>query len=126
MLNQADAPFPDPFSGLVGLKACVDVAGKARGLPNDWHSAQLEGPLKALFPNVRVENDGIAAMQAERRWGALQNAGHAEHMFASTNLDALCGCGNVGDLEGLVAGNAIPRRFASQGYADSASLLIAS
>jgi glucokinase len=148
--------------GLVELAApniCGGIAGEARGLPNDWQSALLEAPLKALFPNVRVENDGIAALEAERRWGALQNngkplancayvtwstgigtglcvdghvlrgkngnAGHAGHMFVSTNLDALCGCGNVGDLEALVAGNAIPRRFAAQGYPDSATLLIA-
>ena len=148
--------------GMVELAApniCGGLAGKARGLPNDWQSAQLEAPLHAIFPNVRVENDGIGALEAERRWGALQNdgiplancayvtwstgigtglcvdghvlrgkngnAGHAGHMFVSSNTDALCGCGNVGDLEGLVAGNAIPRRFAAQGYTDSASLLIA-
>ena len=149
-------------NGMVELAApniCGGIAGEARGLPNDWQSALLEAPLKALFPNVRVENDGIAALEAERRWGALQNngkpladcayvtwstgigtglcvdghvlrgkngnAGHAGHMFVSTNVDALCGCGNVGDLEALVAGNAIPRRFAAQGYFDSATLLIA-
>ena len=151
--------------GMVELAApniCGGLAGKARGLPNDWHSALLEAPLRAHFShisNVRVENDGIGALEAERRWGALQNdgvplancayvtwstgigtglcvdghvlrgkngnAGHAGHMFVSSNSDALCGCGNVGDLEGLVAGNAIPRRFAAQGYADAASLLIA-
>ena len=152
-------------NGLVELAApniCGGIAGKARGLPNDWQSALLEAPLKAHFPNVRqirVENDGIAALQAERRWGALQhngvplancayvtwstgigtglcvdghvlrgkngNAGHAGHMFVSSNADALCGCGNVGDLEALVAGNAIPRRFVAHGYSDFASLLIA-
>jgi glucokinase len=148
--------------GMVELAApniCGGIAGKARGLPNDWQSALLEAPLKALFPNVRVENDGIGALEAERRWGALQtngiplancayvtwstgigtglcvdghvlrgkngNAGHAGHMFVSTNNDALCGCGNVGDLEGLVAGNAIPRRFENQGFSDAATLLIA-
>jgi len=144
--------------GLVELAApniCGGLAGKARGLPNDWTSAVLEAPLRAAFAQVRIENDGIAALEAERRWGALQglnhcayvtwstgigmglcvdghvlrgkngNAGHAGHMFVSDNDDALCGCGNVGDLEGLVAGNAIARRFGSQGYADSATLLIA-
>lgn len=148
--------------GLVELAApniCGGLAGKARGLPNDWHSAQLEAPLRAVFPSVRVENDGIGALEAERRWGALQNAGvplancayvtwstgigtglcvdghvlrgkngnagHAGHMFVSSNTDALCGCGNIGDLEALVAGNAIPRRFASLGWPDSASLFIA-
>lgn len=119
-------------AGLIELAApniCGALAGPARGLPNQWSSALLEAPLRERFAGLstrlEIANDGIGALQAERRWGALQNAGHAGHMFVSTNLDALCGCGNVGDLEALVAGNAIPRRFAAQGYPDSATLLIA-
>ena len=49
-------------------------------------------------------------------------------MFVSDGpdyLDALCGCGNFGDLEGLVAGNAIARRFAGAGYPDAAAVLAA-
>ncbi len=144
--------------GLIELAApniCGGIAGKARGLPNDWPTAYLEAPLRAAFANVRVENDGVGALEAERRWGALQgmdhcayvtwstgigmgvcvdghilrgkngNAGHAGHSFVSDNTDALCGCGNVGDVEGLIAGNAMARRFASQGYADAAALLAA-
>jgi len=140
---------------LAGPNICGGLAGKARGLPNDWVTALLEAPLKATFPNVRVENDGVGALEAERRWGALQgvtncayvtwstgigmglcvdgnilrgkngNAGHAGHTFVSSNRDALCGCGNVGDVEGLVAGNAIPRRFGAQGFADAATLFVA-
>jgi glucokinase len=148
--------------GLVELAApniCGGIAGPARGLPNDWQSAVLEAPLRQAFPHVRVENDAIAALAAERRWGALQrdgramahcayvtwstgigvglcvdghvlrgkngNAGHAGHQFVSDNNDALCGCGNIGDVEGLVAGNAIARRFAPSGYADAAALFAA-
>jgi len=144
--------------GLIELAApniCGGLAGKARGLPNDWHTALLEAPLRQAFGNVRVENDGIGALEAERRWGALQgvdncayvtwstgigvglcvdghilrgkngNAGHAGHTFVSDNTDALCGCGNMGDVEGLVAGNAIGRRFATHGYPDAATLFIA-
>ncbi|MDE2417413.1 MAG: ROK family protein [Burkholderiales bacterium] len=144
--------------GLVELAApniCGGMAGKARGLPNDWPTALLEAPLRAAFPNVRVENDGVGALEAERRWGALQgmdhcayvtwstgigmglcvdgrvlrgkngNAGHVGHTFVSDNDDALCGCGSIGDVEALVAGNAIPRRFGSLGYTDSATLFIA-
>jgi glucokinase len=148
--------------GLVELAApniCGGQAGPARGLPNDWKTALLEAPLRAAFAHVRVENDGIGALEAERRWGALQidgqpmancayvtwstgigtglcvdghvlrgkngNAGHAGHLFVSDNADALCGCGNVGDVEGLVAGNAIARRFASEGYANSTALFVA-
>lgn len=144
--------------GLIELAApniCGGLAGAARGLPNHWTSAVLEAPLRAALPALRIENDGIAALEAERRWGALQgldhcayvtwstgigfglcvdgrplhgkngNAGHAGHMFVSDNDDALCGCGNIGDLEALVAGNAMPRRFAALGYADAAGLLTA-
>ncbi len=148
--------------GMVELAApniCGGLAGKARGLPNDWQTALLEAPLRDAFAHVRVENDGIGALEAERRWGALQldgvpmancayvtwstgigtglcvdghvlrgkngNAGHAGHLFVSSNSDALCGCGNIGDVEGLIAGNAIARRFAALGYADAAALFVA-
>ncbi len=120
---------------------CGGLAGPARGLPNDWTSVPIEAPLAKRFARLRVENDCVAALEAERRWGALQgedhcayvtwstgigvglcvdghvlrgkngNAGHAGHSFVSDDAQALCGCGNVGDVEGLVAGNAIARRF---------------
>ena len=139
--------------GLIEVAApniCGGMAGPARGLPNKWDTALLEAPLRRRFTEVRVENDCVAALEAERRWGALQgvdhcayvtwstgigvglcvdghvlrgkngNAGHAGHMFVSDNDDALCGCGNVGDVEALVAGNAIGRRFG----VDAASLLL--
>ena len=148
-------PF-EIVDGCVELAApniCGGLAGPARGLPNAWMTAVLEAPLRAAFAHVRVANDGIAALEAERRWGALQgmdhcayvtwstgigmglcvdghvlrgkngNAGHAGHMFVNDNTDALCGCGNIGDVEGLIAGNAIARRFAAAGYADAATLL---
>ena len=148
VLNQGAVELASP-------NICGGLAGSGRGLPNDWTTAVLEAPLREAFgqARVRVENDGIAALQAERRWGALQgldhcayvtwstgvgvglcvdgrvlrgkngNAGHAGHMFVTDNFDALCGCGNVGDVEALVAGNALPRRFPA--YADAASILIA-
>ena len=149
----------DGMAELAAPNICGGLAGPARGLPNDWTSALLEAPLRKAFKKVRVEIDGIGALEAERRWGALQvngqplahcayvtwstgigmglcvdghvlrgkngNAGHAGHMFVSDNSDALCGCGNVGDVEALVAGNAIPRRFAALGYTGAAALLIA-
>jgi glucokinase len=123
---------------------CGGIAGPERGLPNDWLTALLEAPLVRRFGRLRVENDCVAALEAERRWGALQgvdhcayvtwstgigtglcadgrvlrgkngNAGHAGHMFVSDNSDALCGCGNVGDVEALVAGNAVARRFGAE------------
>jgi glucokinase len=141
-------------AGMVELAApniCGGLGGMERGLPNQWMSATLQAPLAALYPNVRVENDAIAALEAERNWGALKNvnhcayltwstgigvglcvdghvlrgkngnAGHAGHMFVSDHPDAACGCGNYGDLESVVAGNAIPRRFGQ----DAATLFAA-
>lgn len=120
---------------------CGGLAGPARGLPNDWTSVPIEAPLAGRFSTLRVANDCVAALEAERRWGALQgvddcayltwstgigvglcvdgrvlrgkngNAGHAGHSFVVDDADALCGCGNRGDVESMVAGNAIARRF---------------
>ena len=154
-VTQAGVSSCGPFVQLAGQvevaapNICGGIAGPARGLPNTWETALLEAPLRGRFADVRVENDCIAALEAERRWGALQgfdhcayvtwstgigvglcvdgrvlrgkngNAGHAGHMFVSDNVDALCGCGNVGDVEALVAGNAVQRRF----DADAAALL---
>ena len=152
VLNQGQVELATP-------NICGGLAGSPRGLPNDWKTAQLEAPLHAVLGGagcrLRVENDGVAALEAERRWGALQgfdhcayvtwstgigvglcvggqvlrgksgNAGHAGHSFASDNEDALCGCGNRGDVEGLVAGNSIARRYAAQGYADAAAVFVA-
>ena len=131
--------------GLVELAApniCGGLAGPGRGLPNDWKTALLEAPLRQRYAKVKVANDCVAALEAERRWGALQgldhcayvtwstgigmgvcvdgrvllgkngNAGHGGHMFVSDDVSgALCGCGNIGDVEALVAGNAMLRRF---------------
>ncbi|MCJ0761843.1 ROK family protein [Variovorax terrae] len=148
VLNQGQVELAAP-------NLCGGIAGPARGLPNDWRTALLEAPLRAHFAHLaagalRVENDAVAALEAERRWGALQgldhcayltwstgigvglcvdgrvlhgkngNAGHAGHMFVNDDAsDALCGCGNVGDVEGLTAGNAFTRRFGR----DAAALL---
>lgn len=144
VLNQGCVELASP-------NICGGLAGAARGLPNDWTRVPLEAPLRQAYCGVRVENDCIAALEAERRWGALQgvdncayvtwstgigtglcvdgrvlrgkngNAGHAGHLFVSDNMDALCGCGNIGDVEALVAGNALPRRFSA--YPDASSLL---
>jgi len=154
-VQQAGVSSCGPFvvrGGVLELAApniCGGIAGPAAGLPNAWRTALLEAPLRARFAQVRVENDGVAALEAERRWGALQgldhcayvtwstgvgmglcvdgrilrgkngNAGHGGHTFVSDNNDALCGCGNLGDVEGLVGGSSIGRRFG----ADAATLL---
>ena len=123
---------------------CGGLAGAVRGLGNDWVRVPLQTPVLAAWgPRVHMANDAVAALQAERRWGALRgadhaayvtwstgigvglcvdgrvlqgkngNAGHAGHSFVGDVPGALavCGCGNRGDVESLIAGNALPRRL---------------
>lgn len=147
-VQQAAVASCGPFvrrDGALALAApnlCGGLAGPARGLPNDWTAIPLQAPLAERFQGgLHIANDCVAAVLAERRWGALAgmdhcayvtwstgigtglvvdgrallgkhgNAGHAGHMFTTDEPVGLCGCGNVGDVEGLVAGNAIGRRF---------------
>ena len=130
----------DAMIELAAPNLCGGLAGRERGLPNDWTAIPLERVLRERYANVRIENDCVAALVAERRHGALAgcencayvtwstgigfglcvdgrvlrgrngNAGHAGHQFVCEGEDALCGCGNRGDLEALVAGNALERR----------------
>lgn len=159
-VTQAGVSSCGPFIHVGGLieitnpNICGGMAGPGRGLDNDWTSVPLEVPLRERFVRLRIENDAVAALEAERIWGALQglshcayvtwstgvgaglcvdgrilhgkngNAGHAGHTFASDDpLGLLCGCGNWGDVEALVAGNAVQRRFADGGWADAAALM---
>jgi len=163
-VQSAGVCAPGPFlleQGAIALASPNLCGGLTAGhdRSNDWRTVPLEAPLRQRFTQLRIENDAVAALEAERRWGALQqdgrpldhcayltwstgigmglcvdgrvlrgkngNAGHAGHSFVSDNLDALCGCGNVGDVEGLVGGNAIGRRFSTLGYPDAATLFIA-
>ncbi|TFY99558.1 ROK family protein [Ramlibacter rhizophilus] len=139
------APGPFVMRGdcieLATPNICGGLPGSGRQLPNDWRTAPIEAPLRRRFTRVRVENDAVAALEAERLWGALQgvehcayvtwstgvgcglcvggkvlrgkngNAGHLGHAFVSDNDQVVCGCGNVGDLEALVGGNSLERRL---------------
>lgn len=101
-------------------------------LPNDWIFLPLESVLRERFDTLRIANDCVAALHGERAFGSAPansvyvtwstgigfglcvdghilngkagNAGHAGHMLLSENSDALCGCGNRGDLEGMIGG----------------------
>jgi glucokinase len=110
------------------------------GLPNDWKSIPLENVVRERYARVAIENDCVSALVAERSFGAVLdepdcvyvtwstgvgfglcvdgrllrgkngNAGHAGHILMSEDDDALCGCGNRGDLEALVSGRNLGRR----------------
>lgn len=130
--------------GMLSL-ATPNICGGQSGsvdLPNDWITIPLERVLRERFAEVVIENDCVAALVAERTFGALLgepncayvtwstgigfglcvdgnilhgkhgNAGHAGHMLMSEVSDALCGCGNRGDLEALISGRNLGNRLA--------------
>lgn len=125
--------------GLSTPNICGARSGSA-DLPNDWDVIPLEAVLRERFGRVVIENDCVSALIAERTFGALVgeencvyatwstgigfglcvdgrvlrgkhgNAGHAGHMLMSENEDAVCGCGNRGDLEALISGRNVGKR----------------
>jgi glucokinase len=57
---------------------------------NHWTSIPLAQTLRAAFSHagcrIRIENDGVAALMAELRWGALQASNHAAYVTWSTGI----------------------------------------
>jgi glucokinase len=126
---------------LAAPNICGAHAGNDTGAANDWRTVPLESVLRQHFGMVLIENDAVAALRAESRWGALNgvdngafvtwstgigfglmvdghilrgthgNAGHAGHGFVTESESAPCGCGNTGDLESLVSGSALERHL---------------
>lgn len=108
-------------------------------LPNDWTFLPLESVLRERFATVSMANDCVAALHGERAFGHAPansiyvtwstgigfglcvdghilngkagNAGHAGHMLMSDVSDALCGCGNQGDLEAMIGGRNLGERL---------------
>ncbi|MGJ7612484.1 MULTISPECIES: ROK family protein [unclassified Variovorax] len=75
--------------GLVELATpniCGGIAGPSRGLPNSWMTAVIEAPLAKRFGSVRVENDAVAALEAERHWGALKGFDNCAYATWSTGV----------------------------------------
>jgi glucokinase len=134
-------PFVQTEGGLAVVAPNLCGGSGAVGLPNNWQSIPLERVLHEHFSTVAIANDCVAALIAERTFGAVQNepncayvtwstgigfglcvdghvlhgkggnAGHAGHMLMSERSDALCGCGNRGDLEALVSGHNLELNF---------------
>ncbi len=125
--------YREGLLGLTPPNLCGGLA-QNKDLPNDWVFIPLESVLREHFTTIHMDNDCVAALRGERCFGAAHdepnsiyatwstgigfglcvdghllqgksgNAGHAGHMLLSDISTALCGCGNVGDLEGLVGG----------------------
>lgn len=124
------------MDGMIAVSApniCGGLSARS-DLGNDWTEVPLEQVLRERYDRVVIANDCVAALAAERAFGAVQdepdcayvtwstgigfgfcvdgrmlfgkrgNAGHAGHMVMDAEADVVCGCGNRGDLEALVSG----------------------
>jgi glucokinase len=131
------------IDGTVGL-VTPNICGGLKyspDLPNDWKIIPLEQVMRESFGKIVIENDCVAALVAERTFGAVQdepdciyatwstgigfglcvdgrvlrgkhgNAGHGGHMLMDWQSDAVCGCGNRGDLEALISGRNVGARL---------------
>ncbi|HTH45225.1 MAG TPA: ROK family protein [Oxalicibacterium sp.] len=115
--------------------------GRPGSLPNEWQSVPLESVLREHFQTVAIDNDCVAALTAERAFGAAQgiancayvtwstgigfglcvdgrllrgkngNAGHAGHMLLAVDSTVQCGCGNYGDVEALISGRNLEAQY---------------
>ncbi|WP_313069632.1 ROK family protein [Melaminivora sp.] len=79
---------------------CGGLAGAAgpRALDNDWREVPLQAPLAEALGGVplRIANDAVAALEAERRWGALAGIDDCAYVTWSTGVGVgLCVDGRV-------------------------------
>lgn len=127
------------FKQIVAPNLCGGLTNNDR-LPNSWKSIPLEEFFSQLYPYVVVENDCVAAVVAEKLFGAGKtydnlvyvtwstgigagayvdgklvrgkngNAPHFGHIYVAQD-GPQCGCGNYGDLEAIASGTAIARDY---------------
>ena len=143
---------------LAAPNICGAVGGTLNAsLPNDWQYAPLQAPIQAALPQAQLylALDTVAALQAERRWGALQgfahcayvtwstgigaalcvegqvlrgkngNAGHLGHSLVQDKLADACGCGNAGDVEAVSGGHNWSQQLPALGFVDLPALFAA-
>ncbi len=74
--------------------ALADAAHPGAGAPdNDWTQVPLQAPLAQALGGtpLHIANDAVAALQAERRWGALRGVADCAYVTWSTGIGAgLC------------------------------------
>lgn len=130
------------YKEIAAPNLCGGITGSGR-LPNSWKSIPLEAFLSSLYSHVVIENDGVAAVVAEKHFGAGKhidnlvyvtwstgigcgayidgrlirgknsNAPHFGHIYMCED-GPQCGCGNYGDLEATASGSAIAREYGVQ------------
>src|SRR5690606_26704273 len=64
---------------------CGGLSGNSH-LPNDWVAIPLEEVLRERFANVLIENDCVAALMAERAFGAAVDEPDCVYVTWSTGV----------------------------------------
>jgi len=73
---------------LVTLTLCGGIGEGSPSLPNDWTSIPLETELRTTFPNLRIENDCVGSVIAERLFGAGRGEDNLVYVTWSTGIGA--------------------------------------
>jgi glucokinase len=132
---------------------CGGMGGNPYQLSNDWKSFPLGSFFTDKVAQVVMQNDAVATLQAERSFGAARgsndcvyatwstgigfglcvdgqllggkrgNAGHAGHSYFAENDSSICGCGNAGDMEGMLSGHALARAWQAKSGVSTATTL---
>lgn len=132
---------------LVAPNLCGGLVKDRDIIPNNWTRIPLEAVLSWRWSTLKIENDAVAAVVAERLFGAGRgeddlvyvtwstgigggayidgrlihgkngNAPHIGHIYLA-EAGPQCGCGNFGDMESLVSGVAIARDYGGGGTAE--------
>jgi glucokinase len=83
-------------NGQIELVASNICGGQSGFADNDWVQIPLEQCLRGKFQQLRIENDAVAALVAELRWGHLQGSKNAAYVTWSTGIGmGLCVDGQV-------------------------------
>ncbi len=128
------------YKFIVTPNLCGGLSKTGVTAPNYWTEIPLEEVLSKEYKNLKIENDCIGAVVAERLFGAGRgennlvyvtwstgvgggayvdgvliggkngNALHLGHIYVAEDGPE-CGCGNYGDLESLTSGIAIARDY---------------
>jgi glucokinase len=100
-LDRVGVSSAGPFAridGMLGL-ATPNICGarsRAEDLPNDWDIIPLEAVLREQFSQVVIENDCVAALSAERCFGAVQDEPDCVYVTWSTGVGfGLCVDGRI-------------------------------
>lgn len=136
------SPFKkiDDYCVIVTGNLCGGLAKERKLVPNDWTEIPIEEELSKTYKNLKIGNDCVTAVVAERLFGAGKGEDNLVYVTWSTGIGSgayvdgnlivgkdgnaphfghitlkddgpMCACGGKGHLEALSSGVAIARDY---------------